>query len=65
MKQPITQMEIEHDYFMSIVSNYLKRNDILKMEFSYDKRKSNGIDIFFVYDVNTDCENSKIKFHRL
>lgn len=61
---PITKMELEHDYFVCMVKTYLKRNDILKMEISYDKGKSDEIDIFWVYNPETDCDNSKIKFLR-
>jgi len=64
-KRPTSLRELEHEYFRHIVEGYLERNAILKYEFTYDKRKSETIDDFLVYDPNSDCPNDKIKFIEL
>lgn len=59
----VTQRELEHDYFMDMIYHYLKRNDVLHFAFHYDKRYPEESGEVLVYEPDSNCENSKIKYN--
>jgi hypothetical protein len=60
--ETISLRELEHDYFMDLIYAYLKRNDVLTFDFHYDKRQPEESGEILIYDRNSECVNSKIKF---
>lgn len=60
---PIHKSDIEYEFVIKILKDYLKNNEILKFELLYDKRQSDKfITEFLVYDTESKCENYITRF---
>ncbi|QXV66452.1 hypothetical protein INP83_05040 [Mucilaginibacter sp. 21P] len=57
--ETVSLRELEHGYFMDLVYDYMKRNDVLTFDFHYDKRHPEESGEILVYDPHSDCGNSK------